>query len=287
MYYFGEVKSSQELVLHLPNTVDMNKVEVMQSRTATFTAGNAFPDNVQLSCIPVNGIPFYYMLGNSTSAGADPDCVHTVTTHATDAKPSMSVFRQGNAATEKRKAAGCISRQLTWDFKLGFPVDLNHAFQAITDAMSADTPTGSTFPQSVTSAFDVMSTFTANAVGYSVEECSGVFVHKLTPYGNNARKYRGVVDTSPVYYSLVANLKGDITALRTLKDAYTGHTVITKVVKSLDTAKYFQITNTMYIYDINDRFFISDASDRAVVSWIGSSPSVAILDGVNKAFYGD
>lgn len=285
MFYFGEVKQDLSLPATIPGGIQINKIETMGTRTAAFSKGPAFHDSLSTSYIAVNGLPLYWMIGNSVNAGGDT--THTLTPLPITAKPSISLFREGIAATEKRKAAGNVATALDLRYTIGSQLDINETFVSMTDAVSADTPAGSTFPSSVTSAFDVLSTFTINAVPYSLSEIGISLAQVLKPYGNNGGHYRGITDTRSIYCSMVANLQGDMTALRTLRDNGTPHTVIWKIVKSVDPTKYIQLTTTMSIFDIADQFNIGDPTDYGVVSAIGSNPSAVVLDGVADTFYPD
>lgn len=291
MMKFGLEPEDNAFPLLLPFQRPFNTNKTMGSRTATFTQGNKFLEGITVSHIPVNGLDEYYLLGDSsTSSGT-----HTITAHATTAKPSMTMYRQGYSATEKRKVAGCVAKSLQVMFKPGRPITHHITFDSITDAVTTDAPgtpefPGTTYPNGgtqITSPFDVKSTFTANAAAYTYEEIGWNWAHAINPYGNNAGKRRGIVDTEPVILTCTANLQGDVTALRTLADAGTGHTVVWKVLKSADTAKYIQYSCTMYITDIADKLVLDDATDRGVVTWIGSNPTVTCLDGLDTEYYGD
>jgi hypothetical protein len=109
MYKLGLEPQDNSFPLKLPFTTQINTNSNMGSRVATFTKGPAYMENIQATYIPVNALPEYRMLGACTTA----DGVHTITTAAvTVAKPSLTMFRQGQATTEKWKVAGAVSNSL-------------------------------------------------------------------------------------------------------------------------------------------------------------------------------
>jgi hypothetical protein len=277
MYKLGVEPESNEFPITFPGNQEIHQSMPMGTRTATFTKGSKFNDQTNLSFIPVNSAEFFFMLGtDSYSEG-----VHTITAHATTAKPSRTLFRQGQATTEKKAAVGCISTQLQGLYKLGNALSIQSSVKGMSNAVSTETPTihSDVFPSAETGVFDVMTTFTANSVAYTIEELSFTIAHNIRGYGNNGGNYRGFIDTEPIILTLIANLKGDITALRTLQDAGTGHTVVFKLSKAIDATKYLQLSTTMSIYDMSDKYMLNDATDRAVVSWIGSGCTVTSKDG--------
>jgi len=281
MNYFGIEPKDNRFVLEIPDVMEINTSLPMGTRTPVFTAGNSMIDAVTANYGVVNGTCFYRMLGDSTSA----DGVHTCATHATTAKPSISVFRQGYAATEKKKAAGGVSKNLQLRFNAKEGLWATETFGVITDAVSTDTPVSNVFPSNIATLFDTLLTFTVNGASYTGEDLSWSIAHEIYPYGNNAGKYRGITDTNPIVATLVANLVGDVTALRALKG--TSHNVVCKFGKSVDTAKYLQINATGMIYDLGDKNFHNDPSDRAVVSWVLAITSAPVKDGVADTHYGD
>jgi hypothetical protein len=285
MNKFGVEPPDNSFILTFPFNRQINTVSNLASRTATFTAGPSYTTDIKVNTIPVNGILEYDMLGDSSSA----DGVHTITSPAvTVAKPSLTVYRQGQAATEKWKGAGLVAKSLTNYFKPGQPESAMVMYDGMTDAVTTDTPnTSPIFPTNIASAFDVQSTFTINAASYTKEETSWSYNQAIAGYGNNAGKFRGIVDTQPVIVTGTFNIVGDVTALRTIWAAGTGVTVVDKLLKSVDTAKYKQRTVTMNIMSMSDNFRLDDGTDRCVVTMIGSNPSVAVKDGVADAFYGD
>jgi hypothetical protein len=277
MYKLGVEPEGNAFPIEFPGNQEIHQSMPMGTRTATFTKGSKYNDQTNLSYIPVNSAEFFFMLGtDSYSEG-----VHTITAHATTAKPSRTLFRQGQAATEKKAAVGCISTQLQGMYKLGNALSIQASVKGMSNAVSTETPTIHTdvYPSAETGVFEVPTTFTANSAAYTLEELSFTFAHNIKGYGNNAGNYRGFIDTEPIIFTLVANIKGDITALRTLQAAGTGHTVVMKISKAADTNHYLQISTTMYIYDMSDKYMLDDATDRAVVSWIGSGSTITSNDG--------
>jgi len=286
MYKFGLEPADNAFPLQMPNSVQLNTNSNMASRNATFTKGTSFPENIKAAYLPVNGLDEYRMLGACTTA----DSVHSITAAAvTVAKPSYTFFRQGYSTTEKRKAAGAVSKALSVQFKPGAPMMDQETFDAMTDAVSTDTPsTSPIFPTNIASVFDVQSTFTINGAAYSLERISWTWNQALDGYGNNAGKRRGIIDTTPIILTCVAEIVGDATALRTIIDgAQAGVPVVWKVLKSVDTAKYKQYSCSMFLGDISENYKLDDGTDRCVVTMLGSNPTVTCKDGVSQTFYGE
>jgi len=285
MYKLGLEPQDNSFPLKLPFTTQINTNSNMGSRVATFTKGPAYMENIQATYIPVNALPEYRMLGACTTA----DGVHTITTAAvTVAKPSLTMFRQGQATTEKWKVAGAVSNSLTTYFKQGQPETAQEAFDSITDAVTTDTPsTSPVFPSDKADAFNIKSTFTINSAAYNYEEISWGWSHPLSPYGNNSGKRRAIIDTGPIIITGTFHLIGDVTALRTLQAAGTGSTVVSKLLMAANTAYYKQYSLTMYIVNMSDNFRLDDGTDRCVVTMIGSDPTITCKDGVSQTFYGE
>lgn len=285
MYKFGVEPLDLSFPLKIPFERQINTVSSTGSRTATFTAGPSFPENIPVSYLPTNGLPEFHMLGDSSSAAG----VHTLTALAvTTLKPSITVYRQGQAATEKRKAAGLVSKSLRVHHKIGDPLTTQEVYDGMTDAVTTDTPsTSPIFPTNIESIFDSKHTFTINGAAYEYEEIDWNWIEVLNSYGNNAGKRRGIIDNAPIILTMVVNLKGDCTALRTLFDAGTGPTVVWKVIKSTAPTHYKQYSLAMYIASMSDNFRLDDGTDRTVLTAVGSGTTVTTLDGVADAFYGD
>jgi hypothetical protein len=286
MYKFGIEPPDNAFPLQMPNSVQINSVSNMGSRNATFTKGTSFPENIKAMYGSVNGLEEFRMLGDSSTA----DSVHTLTAAAVNvAKPSLTLFRQAYSATEKRKAAGAVSKALSLQYKPGAPLMVQETFDAMTDAISTDSPSASpVFPTNIASAFDVPSTFTINAASYTYERITWNWNHNIEGYGNNAGKRRGIIDTTPIILTCAVDIVGDATALRTIIDgAQTGVTVVWKLLKSVDTAKYKQYSCSMFLGDVSENYRQDDGTDRCVVTMLGSNPTVTVKDGVADAFYGD
>ena len=283
MAYFGVEPPDDAFPLSIPDVAVINTSLPMGTRTPTFTKGNTMVDTVTAKYGAVNGLMLNRMLGDSATAAG----VHTCATHATTAKPSITIYREGYAATEKKQASGCVSKQLQLVMNQRDGLQVHESFTPITDSVSTATPADSAFPTSQSDLFDIHKAFTINAASYTLEEINWNIAHNLKPFGNNAGKIRGIIDSEPIVTTLVANVKGDITALRTLKGLTTAHNVVWTCGCSLDSTKYITINASGFIYDIQDKHFKNDPVDRAVVSWVCYISSAPVKDGVADAFYGD
>jgi hypothetical protein len=295
MYNFGLLPRGGDRIITSQLAFRVNEIAKLGQHYMDLEAGNNPLDNLPARLVPVNGIPWYWLLGVSSSAGT-PE-IHTVTPFTTGTKPSISTFTEDSTGNVKFQALGNVGMILDESMELGQALHVNMGWMGMGNGKSTQTPTvhSDVYPSAVTTPFDrLLSTDAfkwgadASETAYDILGFTRRTTNNLSGLLGSDGYYTNISEDSPIRsnWTVVFKHGADVSNILTDFATPTQRSIITKVYKA-DSTKYVQYKCTnAYCYHIQEAR-VTGQPTRHVGLFMGEDIEVKVVDGVNKSFYGE
>jgi hypothetical protein len=282
MYEFGLLAQDRRRMLQMTTEEAVNEIENLANRYNTGSGGNFTNDNMGASFIPVNGLPWYWMLGDSSPDGA----VHTVTNKSGGYKPSIAAYLEGK---EKYEAFGNVAMKFDVGMAIGLPVSANMSFMGMTHGRSTATVSSATYPSSIESPFTIFDSFTWDGDAFDLKSFSCSYTQKLNPLIGSSGFYQSITDTAPIIHVFTAAFKADEDCENIIADkrSKTAKTLVAKVLKSDDPTKYWEHSVSMICKDLQLVRIQDDIELNVGIFVAVGACTENFVDGVADEFYGD
>ena len=284
MYQFGMLPDEAGTrIINMDETVQMNESLNAAVRSTDLSVGNSPLDRVTTSYVLVNGLPLYWMLGNSTATGLG----HTISVLDTGRKPRISVYAEEDYS--KSKGFGLVANSL--DIEMGAKnalVMCRQSFKGMSHGACTDTPNGS-FIDSVQTPYAQHYGYTWGGVDYPIEGAAIKFAQALTPLMGESGYYQEVSENANLTSIWTAKISpgASVTGLYTDWKAGTTRALAWTFNKPDDPTKTITI-NEAYAYVVNiNKERVHGKPTKYEVTFVGEDPTATVYDGVTGTVYGD
>jgi hypothetical protein len=245
LYYFGLNPLDQKAVQSMDLDFNVQEDKVYGQYYPTLTSGSTYGDKLSAHFVPVNALPFYWMLGKAT----DADGVKTITNmDGTALKPRLDLWQQTD--THKYHHYGSIisNLKMEWD---GYGLDMTLGGKCTEHGIDTNTPTKA-FPDDganeIYSLYNHISSMTWNSTALSPLKLELNLQHEVKGYPDtDGQFYSALGEFSPISGTYHLQFTStDVADIITDAVAQTTRSFVWKIDKAENT-HYMQFTSNAKI----------------------------------------
>lgn len=282
-YYFGANREDHIAPLDgLFPDQEINEQEIYGQYFPNLSTGTNPASKLSAKFVPVNGLPFYWMLGKAVDSGGN---VTTITPmDGTAAKQRLSWWSE--TETIDKYVDGVVIGTLDLAYEMN-RLGMNLTGMGLTHGLAASEPDTKTYPSNISSIYDVWNDGEWNSSDIQILRCNARFTQKLTGFPAAAGDVNGQISEFSTILS-AWNVQMTATSGASLEADFragTARNFYSKWIKGKDSDKYIAITQNCLIKQLIPTRIFGNATLYSAVL-VGASPSVAVKDGVAISFYG-
>ena len=272
-------------VLNMSLKTNINSNSPLGSWSPVITAGNQLADNISVSGLLVNSLPFYAILGKADLAGGNyvvnsrRDISNMTLTEGV--KPTYALNEV--IGTVQHTVYGAMFDTLSLNYDGGF---LKAALSGQGRSQTiGDTPSGSTYPSAVQSKFNLQTHYKWNAA--AIENI--LSVECTMKQGSNLSIGKegfieDISDNNPIFTNFTISFIGEQLAIFTDDFNKTKRDILWRMDKSQDPTHFFEISAPDSL--CNEIRYVKEKGKiiGGAATFTSAAVSVDILDGLNDSF---
>jgi len=289
MYRLGLLPSGAERIITPQLKYNYNEIKQIGQHYIDISEGNHPLDNQPARFVPVNGLPYYWLLG----AAANPSgTLKRITPFTTSPKPSISLFNHDLNGYIPYECKGNVLMSLDESFEIGSALVHNCNWMGMENGISVATPTDGGFIGSVQSPYNsylATDAFKWNTIAYPIIGLTRKNVHTMTGYMGDDGVYIEITESaSPIIsvWTVIFKENTDISLIAADFTARTPRAISNKVYKAIDATKYIEYSQTNALCYLFQQTQMQGQPNRYVGIFVGENIQVDVEDGIAVANYG-
>jgi hypothetical protein len=284
--YLFMARQQNRDVLEMPLNTEIQQAQPMGQYYADLTAGNQIANGIVVSGHPVNCIPFWALLGKADLAGGNyvEDSQRDISnlTLTEGVKPTYACHEV--VGDTKHTVYGVLFNQLDLSMRNDGNPLLARMSGIGQSQVSGDTPSGSTYPTSVSTLYDTMTHFKWNTTAYDVTDVAMTLMqvsrNSVGSTGFNVHNS----DNSAILGNFTIGFIGDADAIWTDNFNKQSRAIEWKVDKSAD-ASFFTVAAAGCFCHTFKYVKIGGEVVGGSAGFITTNVSVNAKDGIVDEFY--